>query len=202
VASASGPKNSARMGTGISNPLRVFCFGSPERTSDFFFRPAIEFSPSAAVISRACDNERRGRDSNPRDDGKGSTHHRLPGPGMQIVRAWSASAWSRPFRPLRHALHSYSAPTGVLDSSSEATGFFCNRRQITPEIEEMEKVMEIDRRVYRDGVPVDKCPHYSGRLMAYWRLGWFQERDDGTPAQTEHAPRASRGLRVIPGGKR
>jgi hypothetical protein len=58
-----------------------------------------------------------------------------------------------------------------LDSSSEATGFFCNRRQITPEIEEMEKVMEIGRRAYRDGVPVDKCPHYSGRLMAYWRLG-------------------------------
>ena len=86
---------------------------------------------------------------------------------MRIVRAWSASAWSRPFRPLRHALHSYSAPTGVLDSSSEATGFFCNRRQITPEIEEMEKVMEIGRRAYRDGVPVYKCPHYSGRLMAY-----------------------------------
>jgi hypothetical protein len=64
-----------------------------------------------------------------------------------------------------------------LDSSSEATGFFCNRRQITPEIEEMEKVMEIGRRAYRDGVPVYKCPHYSGRLMAYWRLGWFQECD-------------------------
>ncbi len=70
MASASGPKNSARVRTGISNPLRVFCFGSPERTSDFFFRPAIGFSPSAAVISRACYDERRGRDSNPRDDGK------------------------------------------------------------------------------------------------------------------------------------
>jgi len=50
-------------------------------------------------------------------------------------------------------------------------------RKTTPEIDEMERVIEEGRQAYRDNATLDSCPHGQQRLRGYWRIGWFQVRD-------------------------
>ena len=49
---------------------------------------------------------------------------------------------------------------------------------ITPQIDEMEKILEEGRRAKREGKSLRANP-YDGLTAkrGYWRLGWFQERD-------------------------
>ena len=54
-------------------------------------------------------------------------------------------------------------------------------RKTTKEIDEMELILEQGRQSYRDGVSLDANPYKQARQRGYWRLGWFQVRDQENP---------------------